>query len=297
MPRPECRHLLASVAAATIVHAVAAQATTEPAAVPADASAVSLTLTPYAWLTGFTGDAGAKGVTFDVDLSFGDVLDTSDTVFGLMGAIDLEVNRFVFQLNGAYSSAEASGGRNRANSGPLGGNVEVSVEGMAKIQSAWFEALGGYRFVEHRFGERQENAFSLDGFVGARITALELDQTVTAAATITLPNGTVLTGGTAREVNGSQEWVEPFVGLRTGLTFGEHWELIARADVGGFGVSDSDFSWQVLVGGGYRWRFDGWSLGLFGGYRALAQDYYDGEFRWDMITHGPILGLSVRWEF
>jgi hypothetical protein len=35
------------------------------------------------------------------------------------------------------------------------------------------------------------------------------------------------------------------------------------------------------------------SLGL--GYRALAVDYNKGAFALDTLTHGPLMGLEVRW--
>jgi hypothetical protein len=75
----------------------------------------------------------------------------------------------------------------------------------------------------------------------------------------------------------------------------ERWNLILRGDIGGFGVG-SDLTWN-LVG---LVDFKPWKhVSLFGGYRALYQDYEDGsgvnEFKFDATMHGPILGLNITW--
>jgi hypothetical protein len=75
-------------------------------------------------------------------------------------------------------------------------------------------------------------------------------------------------------------------------------ELFIRGDIGGFGAG-SDFSWQAV--GGYVLDFGAWNRIMFSGvvrYRALSVDYAEGEgrrrFEFDMIQHGPVLGLSMR---
>jgi hypothetical protein len=49
---------------------------------------------------------------------------------------------------------------------------------------------------------------------------------------------------------------------------------------------------------GYRFQMLGLGATAHAGYRALLQNFEDrsGEdiFRWDVIMHGPILGLSIR---
>lgn len=252
-----------------------------------------LRFTPYAWLTSFNGDFGARSIELNVDASFADILDESDSVIGFMGAIDAEVDRFVFQLNGVYTKAEFGTTRGRA--GPRGSSV--SAEADAVLETTWIEALAGYRLADQRFGTESTYRLTLDGFAGLRYTDLALDQSVTAEANVELPRGGMLEAGVRREFSDSQAWFEPFVGLRAGFEFGEGWSVSLRGDLGGFGFDGSDFSWQAIATLGYRWRFEQWSLGLFAGYRALGQDYRDDDFKWDMVTHGPLIGLSVAFEF
>lgn len=261
------------------------------------ADSLHVSFTPYAWLTSFNGTVGARGIEVDVNQSFSDIFDASESIFGLMGALDFTYERFIFQINGAYTSAEFDEDRGRTRTGPLGTQVDLDGTLDLELETTWFEAMAGYRFYESTFGQDYRNGISIDAFGGARVSSVGIDQTLTTLTSIALPNGTVLESGQTRSLDDSQVWVEPFVGLRTNLRLGENWELLLRGDVGGFGVSDSDFSWQVVAGVGYRWYYDAWSLGLFGGYRALGQDYSDGEFVWDVVTHGPILGFSINFSF
>ncbi|MPR08627.1 hypothetical protein [Microvirga tunisiensis] len=76
-------------------------------------------------------------------------------------------------------------------------------------------------------------------------------------------------------------------------------ELFLRSDIGGFGVRGK-FSWQAI--GGYGFDFGDWNGITFSGvigYRALSVDYAQGEgrhrYEFDMLQHGPVLGLSMRW--
>lgn len=269
--------------------------TYDPAASSTDTLQASFT--PYIWLTSFNGTTGAKGIEVDVDQSFGDIFSASDSVFGLMGTLDLSYNRFIFQFNGAYSAAEFSGTRATSGIGPNGAQVELDASLDLELTTAWVEALAGYRFYESKFGENQQNSMAIDAFGGLRYTYIGMDQTLTTQGAITLPNGNVLAGGQSHNLDDSEDWVEPFVGLRTGLKIGKNWELFLRGDVGGFGVSDSEFSWNIVAGGGYRWYYETWSFGLVGGYRALGQDYSNEEFKWDVVTHGLFTGFSFNWDF
>jgi hypothetical protein len=87
------------------------------------------------------------------------------------------------------------------------------------------------------------------------------------------------------------------IGARVRYAVAPGHELFLRGDIGGFG---SDFSWQAI--GGYGFDFGAWNGITFSGvigYRALSVDYAQGEgrrrYEFDMIQHGSILGLSMRW--
>ena len=98
--------------------------------------------------------------------------------------------------------------------------------------------------------------------------------------------------------SGSIDWVDPLVGLRIRHQVAPGQELMLRGDIGGFGVS-SDFAWQLW--GGYSWEMcasHGIVYSGILGYRALYTDYSRGsgsnEFEYDLLQHGPVMGLSMR---
>ena len=88
----------------------------------------------------------------------------------------------------------------------------------------------------------------------------------------------------------TRTWVDPVIGLRT-QTHLTHWLFIpVRGDIGGFGAN-SELTWQALAGVGAqisRW------FALVVGYRALGYEYDQANFRYDVTTHGPIVGLNFE---
>jgi hypothetical protein len=216
-----------------------------------------LSITPYAWLTSFSGQAGARGQRVDVDQSFSDVLENADSLLGFMGAIDFQRGPWIFNLNSAFTRAEFERERTQFVTGPSGGS----------------------------------------GIVGLRWTDLNLGVQANALADAILADGTPLQAGVAREVGGDATWFEPFVGARVEYRPNDRWTFGLRGDVGGFDVDGSSFAWQTVAYAGYTWQVDGWTLSLAGGYRALGQDYEEDGVTWDAVTHGPILGLSAGFQF
>lgn len=63
-----------------------------------------------------------------------------------------------------------------------------------------------------------------------------------------------------------------------------------RGDVGGFGVG-SDLTWQAFAGIGYGFN-PRWSVTA--GYRALGVDFQRSWFELDVIMHGPVVGVGLR---
>jgi hypothetical protein len=133
-----------------------------------------------------------------------------------------------------------------------------------------FELAGFYRFTR--------GPHAIDGLGGLRYSSMDVDL-----------------DSPGPDVDQGKDWVDPYVGLRWQWKFAEKWGSRLRGDIGGFGVG-SDLTWN-LVG---LIDFKPWKhVGLFGGYRALYQDYStgsgDNKFKFDATMHGPVLGLNITW--
>ena len=169
--------------------------------------------------------------------------------------------------------------------GTLGTSLGVDVEmAIAEVGAAYevarfgplaFDVLGGARYWH------QQADLSLDVTAAVQVGDLEV------------------AGARAFARSGSVDWLDPIIGVRLRYTVAPGHELLLRGDIGGFGVG-SDFSWQAVGAYGFELgAYQGISFSGVVGYRALYVDYVQGEgqqlYEFDMLLHGPVLGVSMRW--
>jgi hypothetical protein len=152
------------------------------------------------------------------------------------------------------------------------------------IEMAILEAGAAYEVA-------RSGPLAFDVLGGIRYWHQEADLSLNLAGTATI-------GDLAFARSGSVDWVDPLIGARVRYAVAPGHELFLRGDIGGFGLG-SDFSWQVI--GAYSFDFGSYNGITFSGvvgYRALSVDYEQGEGRqrygFDMIQHGPVLGISAR---
>ena len=112
----------------------------------------------------------------------------------------------------------------------------------------------------------------MKGLFGLRYSSLDTE--------LQLPN---------QSIGANPEWLDGFVGVRLVPVQTDKWHVWLRADVGG---GDSDTTWNGIIGAGYRFN-KRWSLG--GIYRILANNYEDGDFKWDVNYEG--LGITLGYTF
>ena len=213
----------------------------------------------YLWALSIEGDQTIKGNDVDLDVSFSDIWNN------LNGALifhfeGLHKQRWGFLTDLNYIVL------NPEESTPAG---DIKID----FTEILLELAGFYRFTE--------GAHGIDGLGGVRYTSMDVDVDFP----VTPPP----------DVDEREDWVDPFIGLRWHWMFSEKWTTRLRGDIGGFGVG-SDLTWN-LVG---MVDFKPWKhVSLFGGYRALYQDYSTGsgnsEFAFDATMHGPLLGLNITW--
>jgi hypothetical protein len=84
-------------------------------------------------------------------------------------------------------------------------------------------------------------------------------------------------------------WFDPYVGLHTRYNFNKTFYTAVRGEVGGFGVG-ADLMWQVEGVLGINL-----TRNIFTeiGYRALADDYENDNFTFDVVLHGPQITTGI----
>jgi len=214
---------------------------------------------PYGWLSAMEGDVSIGHLTAPVDVTMSDTLDSLDMTF--MGVFEVGYDRWSLGVDLIYAK--------------LSQDIDA----------------GGLLFDSFRFEQKQwiitpalsyrlidTDNYHMSVYAGARITMMEVE----------------LTGRFARGEESSRSvdssWVDPVIGVRGQLDMGDRWFFRYSGDIGGFGVS-SDLIWNAFAGFGYNVSD---SVGLIAGYRGLGIDYTKGDFTMDVISHGPVLGMEVR---
>ena len=148
--------------------------------------------------------------------------------------------------------------------GILASSVDVSAETFAGLFGA------GYSLFQGSSGH-------LDVVGGVRVWSVDTDLSF---------SGGILDGVSKSD---GATWVDAMVGLRGDYSITDSIYLIGWGLIGAGGA---DLDWDVAAGLGYRFN-DRISSVL--GYRALGVDYdNDDGFVFDVVQHGPILGLVVR---
>jgi hypothetical protein len=214
---------------------------------------------PYGWLTAVEGDVGVGHLTTPVDVSMSDTLDSLDMTF--MGIFEVGYDRWslgVDVIYGKLSQDIAGGGR-------------LFDSFRFEQKQLFVTPVLSYRVID-------TDNYHMSLYAGARITAMEVELT-----------GRYARGGETKGT-ADTDWVDPIVGIRGQADITDHWFFRYSGDVGGFGTS-SDLIWNAFGGIGYNVND---SVGLLLGYRALGIDYSKDAFSMDIVSHGPLLGLEVR---
>jgi hypothetical protein len=238
-----------------------------PKSNPADADEWQFSITPYLWAIGMNGDMTVKGVESDVDENFSDILSNLD--IALEAHFEVWKGKWGGFFDGTYVKLKTDAGTSD--------NIDITST-IGLVDFGGFYRVGTWPVGSP---ENKGRALSLDALVGGRYMDLKVKMDPEHLS--------------SRDQKKS--WTDLIVGGRMIFDFSEKWSFILRGDIGGFGISgSSDFTANGI--GLVGWTFHpSWTL--LGGYRALYQDYETGsgsnEFKYDVTTHGPILGLTYAW--
>lgn len=252
----------------------------------------------YAWLPSINGSSTIRGRTADIDASFIDLLHRKipKELFGLMGAMEARNGRFGIMTDLVYMKLGASDSEARARGvhPSIGGTLAASMS--AQFEMFIAETALAYELLRSQ-GSGPGTETALDLYGGGRFwwQRASADLSVNAGMNV---GDLVVSGGRAFASSGDVTWFDPLIGLRLRHRFSPQVDMVLRGDVGGFDVG-SKFSWQAM--GYVNWEFARterivWSAML--GYRALYVDYTKGTgkslYEYDMLTHGPIMGVTAR---
>jgi hypothetical protein len=220
----------------------------------------TFTVAPYFWATSMSGKVGAFGApTVDIDASFSDILDHLD--FAAMAIGEARYDRYSIFGDIIYAKLSGVAATPR---GIIAENVDVSSETFMGLIGA------GYTILENSSGR-------LDVAGGVRLWHANTDISF---------SGGFLNGVSA---NDGATWVDAVAGLRGNYSITPKVYLTGWGMVG---AGQADIDWDVAGGVGYRFT-DHVSAVL--GYRGLGVDYSnDDGFVFDVVQHGPILGLAVQ---
>jgi len=214
-------------------------------------------ITPYLWGAGLDGDVKLGRLpAAGVEASFSDVWDHLH--FAAMAAFEGRKGRWGFVTDAFYVDLTDT----VPAPVPAFGEVKVS------ITQEIYTGLALYRAVD--------GAVTVDILAGPRYT--------------TIDNELSLIGGVAdgRSRSATLSWWDLLAGARVRWQSESGWFVNGYADVGG---SDTDFTWEVLAGGGYRFKK---LCTLSAGYRYLSEDYDEDGNIYDMVLAGPIVGVGFR---
>jgi hypothetical protein len=290
--RPSAPHLIFALVAFLGSPALAADLPPPPpvAAPIAAPSGWTFNFVPYGWLTSMRGTQTVRGRSVKVDASFIDIVEKSDTLLALMGDFEARFGRFALLADLVWSKVGFDGGavRSRSLAPGISGTVGASLG--LDVEMAILEAGVAYEIA-------RSGPLAIDVLGGLRYWYQEADVSLGLSAAIDVADLEVVGfRGIAR--SGSVDWLDPMIGARVRYAVLPGHNLFLRGDIGGFGAG-SEFSWQAIAGYSFDFAaYQGVTFSGVVGYRALYVDYAQGEgrrrYEFDMLQHGPVLGLRAR---
>lgn len=210
----------------------------------------------YGWGTALDGDVTIHGRNVPVDLGFSDILDKLDVA--AMGAVEVSYGKWSFLADLFYAELSSS-----------------STRTLSTVDLEMTQFIGNFIVAYNVIGTAPTR---FDVYAGARVNSIHAD--------LDIDIGKI----GAFSGSASKTWVDPIIGVRFQQNLSEKFFFRTVGDIGGFSIS-SDFTWQALAAIGYR-TSDSGSVLL--GYRGIGTDYADGDFGYDVVSHGLILGFEYK---
>ncbi len=213
---------------------------------------------PYLWTPGINSSA-TNGTDISIDIN--DVL--SDLNFAFMGVVGVKKGKWSFMVDTFYADLQDI---KDSSTNVLNSVIDFQTE--VKLKTWIVTPVIGYSLLDCEKG-------NLDIVAGARYLKAELYVSVNSdRARASYP-----------EVSGSDEYWDGIVGLKGEIALYEQLYMPLYLDIG---TGDSDFTWQVTGGLGYRFGL----CDVVAGYRYMSWDFKDSSFLKDLNLSGPFLGVK-----
>ena len=261
--------------------------------------------TPYGWLAGVNGNVTARGQTVDVNASFIDIVQNSNSFAALMGYFEARKGPFALFTDVVWIDLGFPG-QYQFQRSPFSRfpNLKASIKGRAQLDYQSTIVQSGVAYEMAKWANGGGPGFTaLDLMASARYWNQQSDLTLNFKGTLTADfkrlglkfkrsrRFAVADGGTL-------EWVDPVVGLRLRHQTASGSDLTLAGDIGGFGAG-SQFSWQAVGTYGFDVPVFGTTMRSVVGYRALSVDYSEtgkhGKNGIDWVQHGPLIGVKFGW--
>lgn len=255
-----------------------------------------LQATAYGWLMSVGGNLTAKGQAVDVNASFIDLVQKSDSLTAFMGYFEAGKGRISFFADAVFANLGFSSAMLNYRNPTAGLKVSTTVNKAMNYSMTIIEAGGAYEL--YRWLGEAGSATSLDGLLAFRLWNQTTDINLDVLGTVDFSRLRIQRGfGFSTASTGSLTWVDPVVGLRLRHRFTPSQDITVMGDIGGFGLQ-SNITWQALATYNYAWQFTGYQIAAVVGFRALGVNYSAGSGdalnSVNLVLYGPIIGASIR---
>jgi hypothetical protein len=221
-----------------------------------------------AWLPGLEGTVGVRGQTATASASFADIIDSSDSLFGIAGRLEIGRGRWGAFVEGLYNRVT---------------DENASGLGQADIDITFQETLIDCGLMYRLLGPTSKAEFSepteavLDLYAGARVTSLSVE----------------LDPATLNSVSGDRTWADPIIGARVGIPLRElvdlPFRLVAGGDVSGKEVLQLTQALLAAVARGVRLLYGAHEVMIEMAALGNARDAADAE----LMGAGPLLDAAA----
>jgi len=218
---------------------------------------------PYGWLAGLSGEAAQFGLPEqDIDISIRQVLENLD--IALMGLVQVRNERFSAFSDLVYAKLTDE---IHTPKGILAEKLEVTSKTLMWTVGAAYSIY------------YDPEVANFDLVVGGRLWSLDTEAKL---------KGGIFGGNSFDD---GETWVDPLIGAKGRVSLSPEFFLTGWGLFGGFGITNDHLMWDLFGGVGYEF----WpGTSVVAGYRAVSVDYEKGDFIYDTVQQGPLLGVDFR---